>query len=125
MRQVVIYLAGCKGDWRELAEKRWAKREDVFPIDPFKEDQSCISEFTQSDLEDLARSDFVLAYHAYHVFDGLALECGFAHALNIPIVYVCAQPRVSSMIAGVSKAVFTELEPALEYMDRLIHERKD
>ena len=122
MKQTVIYLAGCKGDWRDHATARWAERKDVFPIDPFKENQLCISEFTQNDLEDVARSSIVLAYHGYHVFDGLALECGYAYALGIPIIYVCTQPRVSSMIAGVSKAVFTDLEAALDYVDRLLKE---
>lgn len=54
MKQVVIYLAGCKGNWRDHAAARWAGREDIFPIDPFKEGQSCISEFTQDDLEDVS-----------------------------------------------------------------------
>lgn len=122
MRQVIIYLAGCKGDWRDRAAERWAGREDIFPIDPFMENQACIAEFTTNDLEDITRSDLVLAYHGYHVFDGLALECGYAYALNIPIVYVCRQPRISSMIAGVSEAVFTDLEAALDYVERMIEE---
>lgn len=120
MKQTIIYLAGCKGDWRGRVEERWAGREDIFPIDPFKEGQACIFEFTQDDLEDVSRSNYLLAFHGYHVFDGLAVECGYAYALNIPIVYVCTQPRISSMIAGISKAVFTELEPALDYLERMM-----
>lgn len=117
----MIYLAGCLGDWREGVIGRW---DACLPpvatvIDPFEEsNQQSLANFVIDDLELVRTCDLLLAYHAYHVFDGLAAECGYAYAKGIPIVYVCRQPRVSSFIAGMSKAVFTKLTPALEYIEK-------
>jgi nucleoside 2-deoxyribosyltransferase len=111
---IKIYLAGCKGDWRETVHLELCDRAVLF--DPFRDSrQGVIGEFTADDLEAVKNCDLVIFYHAYHVFDGSALECGYAHALGKPIVYVCKEPRASSMICAVSAAVFTDLLAALEW----------
>lgn len=118
-----VYLAGGTSNWRDRVKERWADTSVVL-LDPFIDsDQRTLAAFTLDDLALIERSRCVLAYHDYHVFDGLALECGYAAALDRMVVYVCRQPRVSSMIAAVSKAVFTELDPALEFIERKLELR--
>ena len=113
-----VYLAGGTSDWRDHVRERWADT-DVILLDPFIDsDQRTLAAFTLDDLALIERSRCVLAYHDYHVYGGLALECGYAAALDRMVVYVCKQPRLDSMIAAVSKAVFTELDPALDFIVR-------
>lgn len=114
-----VYLGGGLNlnGWRETAKERLEAK--AICIDPFADSrQGAIAQFVEDDLHFVGESDIVLAYHDYHAFDGLAAECGYAYAKGIPIVYVCLQPRVSSFIAGMAKAVFTELDPALEYIEK-------
>lgn len=114
-----VYLAGGTSDWRDHVRKRWVGSVDVTLLDPFTDsDQRTLAAFTLDDLALVERATCVLAYHDYHVYGGLALECGYAAALDRMIVYVCKQPRLDSMIAGVSKGVFTELDPALDFIER-------
>lgn len=113
-----IYLAGgLDSDWRNALRERWKGR--AILIDPFKDSvQDSVYRFTYDDLQHIREADIVFGNCAYHVFDGMALEFGFAHALNKVIVLVCSLPRVPSMMAAVSKAVFTDLEAAVEFVEK-------
>lgn len=112
-----VYLAGgLDNEWREILTARWAGRAEV--ISPFKDSrQGSIYLFTHDDLEHIRRADIVLGHCTWPQFDGIALEFGFAHALDKVIIYVAKLPRVSSMMAAVSKAVFTDLEAAAEFIE--------
>ena len=116
-----IYLSGGISPWRDLVKTLLGEKVDmteVILIDPFKASrQHAISSFTLDDLNHIMNSDVVLGYLDYHIFDGMALEFGFAAGMEIPCVLVVdGQPRVPSMMAGVSKAVYLSLEPALDYI---------
>jgi nucleoside 2-deoxyribosyltransferase len=113
-----IYLAGCKGPWRDELYRRWHTKGLAHVLDPFTDSrQNAIADFTTDDLLAIKRATLILAFHGYHVFDGLAVECGYAYALDKPIIYVCEEPRASSMICGLAKAVFTQLEAALTFIE--------
>jgi nucleoside 2-deoxyribosyltransferase len=114
---VNVYLAGgISRGWRDELKERWSSHELV---DPFRDlPQGTVAEFTRGDLQAVRECDLVFGVHDYHVYGGLALEFGFAHALLKPIIYVCLQPRVDSMMAGVSTAVFTEVEAATAWAER-------
>lgn len=119
----VVYLAGGTSDWRDHVRERWADT-DVVLLDPFMlSDQQSLATFTLDDLALIDRSRCVLAYHDYHVYGGLAVEVGYAAARERMVVYVCKQPRLDLMIAALSKGVFTELDPALEFIERKLELR--
>ena len=112
-----LYLAGGRDSgWRDALRTRWVGRAEV--IDPFKDcPQDYIYQFTHADLQAVAECDLLLGYCTYHRYTGLALEFGYAAALGKPIIYVPALPRVDSMMAGVSTAVFTDLDAATEFIE--------
>lgn len=112
-----VYLAGgLSSVWRDILRKQWAGRAVV--IDPFKDSrQGAIYLFTHDDLQHIREADIVLGYCAWPRFDGLAAEFGFAHALEKVIVLATNQPRVPSMMAAMSKAVFTDIEAAAEFIE--------
>jgi len=112
-----IYLAGgLDSRWRDALRERWAGRAII--IDPFKDSmQGSLYLFTYDDLQHIRESDIVFGHCAYHCFDGMALEFGFAHALDKVIIFACSLPRVSSMMAAVSKAVFTDWEAAADFIE--------
>jgi len=113
-----VYLAGgLDSGWREVLANRWDGK--AICIDPFKDSsQGAIYEFTHDDLKAIRESDVVFGVCSYPKFDGMALEFGYAHALGIPIIYATNLPRVSSMMAAVSKAVFTDYMEAVEFIEK-------
>jgi nucleoside 2-deoxyribosyltransferase len=69
------------------------------------------------DLEMIRAADAVLAYLGdYPYVYGMAAECGYACALDIPIIFVCLAPRVDSFLSGLARATFTSFEPAVEFL---------
>lgn len=115
--RVRIYLAGGKSDWRDKLSKKWEKL-GVECIDPFKDSrQNAIAEFTLDDLEAVKGADLVFAYCDYHVYNGMSLEFGYAYALGIPIIYTTSLPRIDSMMVGVAKAAFTDLDAAIKFVE--------
>ena len=113
-----IYLAGGKGDWRKtVAQALLPRPKGVELIDPFTQsNQNSISDFTHDDLLHVRECDGIFAYIDYHVYTGSALEFGYAYALGKPIIYVCALPRIDSMMVGVAKAAFTDLDAGIQFM---------
>lgn len=114
-----VYLAGGKSDWRKKIIKRWEKL-GVDGYDPFERSgQGSIAEFTYFDLNAIARSDLVFAYCDYHKYTGMALEFGYAYSRNIPIIFVVGpgMPRIDSMMIGVSKVAFTDLDEAVKFVE--------
>lgn len=115
-----IYLAGGKGDWRETVYDLISKSDLRGPLDlydPFTRGrQGAIYEFTQDDLQAVAGSDLILGYCNFERYSGMALEFGYAYAKGIPIIYVAGQPRIDSMMVGVAKAAFTDLDAAVEFV---------
>jgi len=112
-----IYLAGgLDSRWRDALRERWAGRAII--IDPFKDSmQGSLYLFTYDDLQHIRESDIVFGHCAYHCFDGMAFEFGFAHALGKVNILACSLPRVPSMMAAVSKAVFTDWEAAADFIE--------
>jgi len=112
-----IYLAGGKdSEWKKTLQDRWGSR--ALLIDPFKDSvQGSLYLFTYDDLQHIRESDILLGYQTYHRFDGMALEWGFAHALGKVLIYVPQLPRVSSMMAAISTAVFTDLDAAAAFIE--------
>jgi len=112
-----IYLAGgLDSGWREALAERWYHK--AICIDPFKDSrQGAIYEFTGDDLACIDQCDILLGFCAWPQFDGMALEFGYAHKGGKTIIYVATLPRVSSMMAAVSKAVFTDLDEAVKFIE--------
>jgi len=125
MSKPLVYLAGGRDtEWREVLAKRWAESGAAETFDPFVDSrQNAMYEFTQDDLSAIRRSAAVFGYCTYPKYTGMALEFGFAHALCIPIVYVPALPRVDSMMAAVSSAVFLDFDEAVNFLETRILNR--
>jgi len=117
LRLPKIYLAGgLDSRWRDALRERWAGRAII--IDPFKDSvQGSLYLFTYDDLQHIRESDIVFGYCTFSRFDGMALEFGFAHALNKVIIFATSHLRVPSMMAAVSKAVFTDWEAAADFVE--------
>ncbi len=114
-----VYLAGgMDSGWRDQATYWWGGK--VITINPFEDSpQGSIAEFTGSDLDQIRQCNLLFGCLNYPRYTGMALEFGFAHALEIPCVYVHLEGgRIDSMMAGVSAAVFTDLKAALEFCDK-------
>ncbi len=113
----IIYLAGGRDSgWRDDLRLRWKDKAQV--LDPFVwADQNSIQGFTGDDLNAIRRSDLVFGNCTFERFDGMALEFGFAFAIAKPIIFVCTLPRIPSMMAGVSQALFTSLDAATVFVE--------
>ena len=110
-----IYLAGGRNShWRTQVQQVWKDKAEG--IDPFTLAQGAVHLFTHGDLEAVRECDILFGYNDYSKYTGMALEFGYAHALGKPIIYVPALPRVDSMMAGVSTAIFTEVLSAAEFV---------
>lgn len=112
-----IYLAGGKDSaWKEDLAVRWNCK--AILIDPFKDSrQGALYLFVYDDLQYIRQCDIVLGHCTFPRFDGMALEWGFAHALGKVLIYVPQLPRVSSMMAAISTAVFTDLDAAAAFIE--------
>jgi hypothetical protein len=122
MSNPLVYLAGGRDtEWRDGLTNRWAKSGKAEAFDPFVHSrQNAMYEFTEDDLGAIRRSAAVFGYCTYPKYTGMALEFGFAHALGIPIIYVPALPRVDSMMAAVSTAVFLDFDEAVDFLEQRI-----
>lgn len=117
-----IYLAGGKSDWRTTLRRRWGQKygADVSTFDPFEDSrQGALYEFTNDDLAAISGSDMVFAFCDYHKYTGMALEFGYAHALEIPIIFVVGpgMPRIDSMMVSVATAAFTDMTEARDFVE--------
>ena len=116
-----VYLGGGRDDaWREHFRERF---ESVFfGFNPFSHSrQGATYEFTNDDLQAVSDSTFVIATVDYHRYTGLALEVGFARALEIPVMLIWTQhapPRVDSMMAGCASWMFTNHVEAFDFIER-------
>ena len=115
-----IYLAGgYRDEWRDYLVD--TLKGNVRFINPFRDSrQGALAEFTLDDLAHIDNSHLMIAFSDYPQQDGLMLEFGYAYARKVPIVYCVQQPRVASMAAGVSRAVFTDLEELALWVQRRI-----
>lgn len=114
-----VYLAGSMSGWRPEVAAQWGER--AITINPFEDTpQGSIAEFTQGDLDQIRQSSILFGVLDYpKAYTGMALEFGFARGLEIPCIYVHLNgDRVDSMMAGVSAAVFTDLNKAAEFTER-------
>lgn len=113
-----IYLAGgMKSSWQDTAIRALL---DVAFVDPRTHGLIHEADYTAWDLAGIRRSDMVLAYmdSANPSGYGLCLEVGYAHALGIPVWYVCEDDRTErqksfGMVRACSARVFNDLQDAL------------
>jgi nucleoside 2-deoxyribosyltransferase len=117
MSEKRVYLAGSKSDWRKQVTRSWRGVAETY--DPFSDSrQGATYEFANDDLEAIRNSDLVFAVVDYHVFTGLAVEVGFAHALGIPVILVWGDSklmRVDTFLVGCSAALFTDIPYAAKW----------
>jgi len=111
---MIIYLAGCKGSWRE-------KFKEVFPeiifIDPFVDSkQSTLVDFVKEDLEYIRKADIIIGYVGYPVYTGLSVEIGYAAALGKPIIIIwkLRTGRVEPLIVGLAQKIFVDVDSAID-----------
>ena len=116
--KIKVYLAGgTVTDWREAVAKAFGPRFEC--LDPMTQSrQQAIMEFTTDDLALIDGCDILFGVNDYESQHGMALEFGYAFARLKPIIYVARLPRVESMMAAVSKAVFTDTDAAVEYIKK-------
>ncbi len=111
-----IFLSGGTSDWRDKVALR-LKGYHVDLYDPFeRSDQQAIMDFTSQDLSAAADSHLVLAYHDFDPLYGLSMECTAAYVAGVPIVYVSVQKRPISMVLGIARAVFADLDEAVAFI---------
>ncbi len=111
-----IFLSGGTSDWRAKVALR-LKGYHVDLYDPFEcSDQQAIMDFTSQDLFAAADSHLVLAYHDFDPLYGLSMECTAAYVAGVPVIYVSMQKRPISMVLGISRAVFADLEEAVTFI---------
>ena len=115
----VVYLGGCQGRWRDKVKEELP---DVYCVDPFKDcNQTAIYTFVSKDLAAIEGSDACLFLINYEVYSGACVEIGYAAALGKPIILVyLLRGRVDPMMIGVSRGVYTDLEPAIEKLRRIL-----
>ena len=118
---MIVYLAGCKGTWRE-------KFKSTFPntqfIDPFVDSrQSTLVDFVKEDLEYIKKADLIIGYVGYSIYTGLSVEIGYAAALGKPIIIIweLRKGRVEPLIIGLAQKIFVDVDSAI---DRLKGELK-
>ena len=116
-RKTRVYLAGGKGDWR-VGLEQYLDTDKFDLVDPFQNSrQEALYLFVHDDLETIRSCDLVLAYHGYPRFEGMAVECGFAHGIGIPIVFIAGMPEVPPLASSVSRKIFTDIKVACNYVD--------
>lgn len=112
-----VYLAGGKSEeWRLEFKSRFYRKLDGF--DPMTESrQGAIYAFTEDDLQAVNDSQLVFGVVDYPVYTGMALEWGYAAAMEIPTLLVWTlKGRVDSMMAGTSTWLFTDTETAFDFV---------
>lgn len=112
-----IYLAGGqKSTWQDAfinseCEVDW--------VDPRTHGLIHEKDYTAWDLAGIRRSQHLIAYldEANPSGFGMSLEIGFAHALGIPVWYVCEErtgrQRYFGMVRAVSERLFDSLADAV------------
>ena len=112
-----IYLAGGqKSTWQDAFIASEAKVEWV---DPRSHGLTNEKDYTAWDLAGIRRSQHLIAYldTANPSGFGLSLEVGYAHALGIPVWYVCedntGRQKYFGMVRAVSERVFDSLASAI------------
>jgi len=130
----MVYLGGGRSDlggvdWRDEFRQRFMdhmegttprpKYQRLMAHDPFKMGrQGAMYEFTNDDLGAVSRSSLVIAHVDFARYTGLALEVGYAKALEIPIMLIWAiGGRVDAMMSGCAKWMFTDYHEALNYLE--------
>lgn len=118
MQYNTIYLAGgMKSSWQDVAIQALPPVEFV---DPRKHGLVTEAEYTAWDLAGIRRSDLVLAFMDTDNPSGfgLSLEVGYAHALGIPVWYVCEdltpRQRFFGMVRAVAARQFDSLQAAVK-----------
>lgn len=114
-----VYLGGGRSEeWRREFEKRFEKHLTAF--DPFRDSrQGAAYEFTNDDLKAVSESEFIIASVDYHRYTGLAIEVGYARALEIPVMLIWTiGGRVDTMMAACSSWTFIDYESAFDFIEK-------
>ena len=117
--QKTIYLAGgMKSQWQDRVVR--AAPEHLVIKDPRSHGLSDEKSYTAWDLAAIRESCLVVAFMDAENPSGfgLSLEVGYAHALGIPVWYVCEdttdRQRFFGMVRAVSERVFESLDAAID-----------
>lgn len=112
---MLVYLAGCKGDWREKYIKKFPK---WTLIDPFiASPQEAICKFTSADLNYVANCDMIIMNIIQEEHSGSLIEAGAAYAWEKPIILIWqVKGRLDSMLLGISKYVFNDEEAVMQFI---------
>jgi len=116
-----VYLAGGFTDWRDTVK---AQAEGHDYIDPSQHGlEHDASQYTLWDLLMIRSCDLVFCYFTLDNPSGLglSLECGYAHALGIPIVLVDERPDNSrhGMLRSIASICVTSLNDGIKFLQRI------
>lgn len=125
----IVYLGGGRdSEWRDEFRERFGdnlgRNKKLIEYDPFLHSrQGAIYEFTNDDLTwGVRKASLMMARVDYPRYTGLALEIGYAKALEIPTMLIWTiGGRIDSMMAGCALWIFTDTNEAFNFLeDRLI-----
>jgi len=117
-----IYLAGgMSSGWQDKVVKRVeeAVGDGVTFHDPRKHSrQYSLHTLTTDDYWGVGSSDLVFAYFEKDNPSGLGmcLELGYAHALQIPIIFVDEHQHIHGMVASTAVRILTDLDTGIDYL---------
>lgn len=121
-----VYLAGgFKTAWQDRVVERLSTL-GFTCCDPRVHGLDDPKEYTAWDLEGVKRSDMVMAYldNGNPYGANMALECGYAHALGKPVVFVSEkEPRGWSMLHALAVADEASLDDAIDRTITLLENR--
>lgn len=119
-----LYIAGPISGWRK---KVYERLKDIFDVyDPVQHSrQGCQAEYAPDDFKAAKKADIILAYQPKDKEACLAMgvEATLGYCSNKAIViYVDERGYLDPIMIAISKRTFSELEPALKFLERIAKE---
>lgn len=110
-------IIDARSDWLDIKSPR-----RIFVCKP-DDPQDVQERVFQGNLEHIRNVDFVLASTVGPKVDsGTIWECGYAHAVGTPIVYICVNlpsgGKFNLMLAKSARKVLTSYDQLEDYLDR-------
>lgn len=116
-----IYISGGFYRWQKDKERIRTKffEGGISPFDPELAATYLPAEYVQADFKRIKECKIMLALQdEYPYVYGMAAEIGYAVASGVDVIYVCTAKRVDSFLAACSRAVFTDLDAAVDFIIR-------
>lgn len=112
-----IYISGgFYGQYKETLRQCFG-RTTCFVLEDPEQEPTIPGEYVGRDFDLISSSDLVIAVQSdYPYLYGMAAEIGYAVAKGIPVIYVCLSKRVDCFLAGCSRAIFTDVVSACEFI---------